>query len=169
MKHLLALCLTFGLILCGCESQPASNDTAQTEGHDDHAHHDHDHHAHDDHDAPESFEAAVEQIVQLRDSVQEALANDDLKKADGPVHEVGHVLEALNDLAAKAGLSDEQQKSVKTAQEALFGGFAALDQTIHGKSDGKSWDDVKEEINQAISTLQELSSPEAREDVEDEA
>ena len=165
---LAAAFITIGLLLGGCGGETPSSDTAapeQSEGHDDHGHDDH--HDHDDgHEEPETFAAAVAELSEMRDTVKAAFADDDLKKADGPVHEVGHVLEGLVSLAEKAGLSDEQQATVKTAQESLFAAFAALDETIHGKESGKSWDDVGTDVDQAIASLQELapsSEPEGTE------
>lgn len=145
-----------GILLGGCGGEtPSPNTTArqQSESHDDHGH------GHDDDHAdeiPQTFAAAVTQLAEMRDTIKAAFAANDLKSADGPVHKVGHVLERLGSLAAKAGLSDEQQATVKAAQETLFSAFEALDQTIHGKESGKSWDDVGSDVDQAITSLQAL-------------
>ncbi|QDT38529.1 hypothetical protein [Stratiformator vulcanicus] len=163
MKSFL-LSVTFaasGLLMLGCTNgTPTADTTAQQGGgHDEHGHdHDHGHdHGHAD-EHPETFAGAVEQLTEMRDTVKAALAENDLKKADGPVHAVGHVLEDLVSLAKKAGLSEEQQATVETAQETLFESYGALDQTIHGKESGKTWDDVGSDIDSVISSLQNLAS-----------
>ncbi|MEW4528309.1 hypothetical protein [Maioricimonas sp. JC845] len=163
MKHplLAAVLLTFGLLLNGCGGQAPSPETEasnSTDAHDDHDH-DHDHDHGHDHEQPETFDAAVAELAELRDKIESALAEDDLKKADGPVHEVGHVLEGLGSLAEKAGLSEEQQATVKDAQKKLFSAFGGLDETIHGKESGKTWDQVSSDINEAIASLQALAAP----------
>lgn len=145
------------VLLGGCGGETPSPKTAapqQSESHDDHDH-DHDH----ANEAPQTFAVAVAQLAEMRDTIQTALAANDLKKADGPVHEVGHMLEDLDGLATKAGLSDEQLATVKAAQETLFSAFGALDETIHGKESGKSWGDVGSDIDQAIASLQKLTPP----------
>ena len=154
-----ATLIAASFLLGGCVSETSSPDAAagqQGESHDDH---DHDHDHHHAGEEPETFAAAVEHLAELRDAVKAGFAEDDMKKADGPVHAVGHTLEDLGSLAEKAGLSDEQQATVAAAQETLFSAFAALDETIHGKESGKSWDDVGSDVDQAIANLQELVPP----------
>lgn len=156
MRNLLlpVLLVAAGVLLGGCagESPPPETAASHSDSHNDH---DHDH----DDDEPETYAAAVAELTEMRDAVKTAFSSDDLKNADGPVHEVGHMLEHLDGLAEKAGLTDEQRVTVKSAQETLFSAFGALDQTIHGKESGKSWDDVGADIDQAIATLQELAPP----------
>ncbi len=161
MKNVL---LTLGLFaactLLGCVDKAAPEATPQAnQTHDDHDHdHDHDHGGHEEgaHGHPESFDAAVTDIVAKRDAIKTALEADDLKQADGPVHEIGHVLGELEALATKQGLDGDKLKTVQSARDALFGAFAELDKTIHGKTDGKSWKDVAVEIDAAVSQLQTL-------------
>ncbi len=153
--------LAAGTWLVGCKGESPSNavapadQAAEDHGHEhhDHDHHDHghDHHAHD---APETLQAAVGELTELRDNIANAFASDDLKTADTEVHEVGHLLEALDSLAEKAELTEEQVAAVKQAQQSLFEEFAALDRTLHDKSDGKTWEEVSEKVNQAIADLQ---------------
>jgi len=165
---LTATLVSCGLFLGGCgTSAPAPSSDQASEAHDhhdehgDHGHdhgHDHDHDHGHAHAAPESLSAAVSTLAGLRDKIDAALSEADLETADGPVHEVGHILESLPALADKAAVNAEQSETVKQAQAALFEAFGALDKTIHGKSSGKSWDDVKETVNSAIADLQNVTS-----------
>lgn len=157
--------LTLAVVLiAGCNEGSSVKTQELTEGNSgDHSHegHDgHDHHEHDGHgsESPKTLAAGVAQLTELRDAIATAMDADDLKKADGPVHQVGHLLEQIGDLAGEAGLNETEEKDVKAAITTLFESFASLDKTIHGKSDGKSWKDVSSDIDQAISALQNISS-----------
>ena len=164
MKQLFFATLSVGLFVSigGCDrSTPTPSPNTSTDSHDDHGH---DHHDHDEHDhnqseaAPASFKEAVAEISELSKAIEAAFSAGDLHAADGPVHEVGHHLEALPALAEKAGLSGDPLASVNTAQATLFEAFGVLDQTIHGKSDGKAWVDVDKSIADAIASLQSLAN-----------
>ncbi|TWT35099.1 hypothetical protein KOR42_51940 [Thalassoglobus neptunius] len=157
------------LLIVGCNEGASLKTQDLTEGtHEDHAHHeDHGHHeghdGHDGHDhqaaeAPKTFSESITQLTELRDAVQSAMEQDDLKKADGPVHQIGHLLKQIDELASDAGLTESQQKEVKAAITTLFETFSSLDSTIHGKSDGQSWKDVSTDIDQAIVQLQKISN-----------
>ncbi|MFZ4734073.1 MAG: hypothetical protein ACOYK7_16165 [Pirellulales bacterium] len=99
--------------------------------------HDHDHAkpagaAHEGHEHPETLAAAVTELKGLVEKVREALAAGDREKADGPVHAVGHLLEDMEGLVAKAKLPAERETAVKQAVEEIFQAFDALDTAIHG-------------------------------------
>jgi hypothetical protein len=109
----------------------------------DHDHeHDHDH-GHDhakpgsaaEHAHPTTLAAAVTELRELVGKVKEALAAGDRDKADGPVHAVGHLLEDMEGLVAKAKLPAEREAAVKTALGEIFAAFDALDTAIHGDAD----------------------------------
>jgi len=108
--------------------------------------HDHDHdHEHDhghakpgtaaEHEHPTTLAAAVTELRELVGKVKEALAAGDRDKADGPVHAVGHLLEDMEGLVAKAKLPAEREAAVKTALGEIFAAFDALDTAIHGDAD----------------------------------
>ena len=135
----------------GCEkSDPASDSTATataTDGHDDHEGHDHDEHEHAD-----TFGGAIAELEELAGTISSSMAKGDGDAAHNPLHEVGHVLEALPELAKKDGLSEEDQASVKGAVATLMDAYGEVDAIMHGE-EGKSWDDVKEGIGEAVKTL----------------
>lgn len=152
----------FGLLIigslslagCGGEPSTASNPSAESHGHDHEAHGDEHGHAH-----PQSFAEAVAEIDRLRAEIKTSFAAGDLAKADGPVHEIGHLLEELPQLAAKQSLSEaEQQEQVKQAVGSLMDSFAALDERVHGgDSAGKSYEEVAAQIDAAFAELNSVA------------
>ena len=159
-KRLLG-CLCLGLIyLSGCGSSHSSgtqqsghaNEKKESHGHDDHGHDDHDH----DHDkseaAPATYAAAVEEIEHLRKTIKEHFDAKKLKEADDAVHEVGHVLETVTKLAAKASLPAEDLELVKKHVEELFTAFGKIDEKLHG-GQGSDYNDVAKEIEAAVEAL----------------
>ena len=152
-----------GLIGCGSSETTRPVSVAEEHEHE----HEHDGESHEDnhaHAESESLADAVATIERLRSSVQESFAAGELDEADGPVHEVGHLLEELPELAAGESLSAIQQEQVKQAVDSLMDSFAALDERLHGGSDvGKSYDEVAAQIEEALAELktvcQEESAP----------
>ncbi len=118
-----------------------------------HVHDDHDDHGHEH---PETFTAAVTGLNQILDSIREAFARGDEAAADGPVHEFGHYLEDLTELAAKSSLPDEQRAAVDGAVNELFKLFERVDAKLHG-DEGVSYDEVSAEIDAAMATLNEAA------------
>lgn len=117
--------------------------------------HDYDHddgHAHGDHGHATDFGGGIEELEELSGKIGTAMAKGDADTAHDPLHEVGHVLEALPELAKKAGLSDEDQKAVNGAVATLMDSYGEVDAGMHGE-EGKSWDDLKGDIEAAVKTL----------------
>ncbi len=132
--------------------------------HDEHDHdeHDHDEHDHDQDDAdhatdhPETYAEAVALVAKLQLQIKEALATGDIKVADVPLHEIGHVLEAIPLLADKQSLSEADEEAVKKAVDTLFDAFGQIDEKVHG--DGEpSYTPYAEKIESAIGTLQSFA------------
>ena len=142
------------MILCGegCSSNPDVD--AQTSDHQ--QYHSHEEHAHSgrSHDHPEDFASAVKQIQTLNDTIRTAFIEDDMNKADPPVHQIGHILESIHSLSEQASFSEEDQKSIDTAVESLFEAFAAIDEKLHGGK-GATYSDVEAKIKPAIELLRE--------------
>lgn len=134
------------LIGCG-DSANKDKDDKKTSGKAD----DHDH----DHDAPESYAAAVKEIKEMRDAVAKAEEGGNLADAHDPLHEVGHVLEAVESLAKKEALDATQLEGVKKAVDDLYDGFGAVDAKLHNdEKNAKTFAEVKDKIDGAISTLE---------------
>ena len=114
--------------------------------------------SHDGH-AEKSFSEVVTDLVATRNKVRDAFAAGQRDAAHEPLHEVGHQLEDLAAAAGKAELSADEMTSVKEAKETLFDAFGAIDEAFHGK-EGKTYDDVAEEIGSAMQVLTSLSGVE---------
>ena len=158
--------LSFGLLIfasltlagCGGAQTTASDSSADL--------HDHAHDTHGDeheHVHSESFVEVLTEVEQLLAEIKTAFAADDLETADGPVHGIGHLLEELPQLAAKASPSEPDRQQVKQAVDSLMDGFAALDERVHGGDGaGKSYDEVANQIDEAIATLKAIKLPESQ-------
>ena len=150
MKPVLSLLtIAFIVMLNGCDSSELSIVDApaqgsHTEDHGDHDHdahdhdahdhdaHDHDAHDHDANDRPESFTKAVEYIKTTGNKVTGAFTSGNPDDVHHELHEIGHVVESLPELAKKSGLSSEQQDKVRELTESLMEAFGQLDGTLHG-------------------------------------
>jgi hypothetical protein len=163
------------LAVAGCDKPPAppavanssdaaapADDHGHEHGHDEHAHdhdeehagqHQHEHdHADGEHAHPETYAAAIAELDELRAAVEKASGDDDLAKADGEVHEIGHILEEVGKLADKESIGDDAKTEIKSAVEDLMDAFEQIDAKIHG-DEGKTYADVAEKINAAMSVL----------------
>lgn len=137
---------------CGGAQTTASNPTSQQHDHEHASHGDEHEHAH-----PESFTETLTKVDELRAKIKTAFAAGKLEEADGPVHEIGHLLEEIPELAAKQSLPDADQQQVKQAVDALMESFAALDERLHGgDSAGKSYDEVAAQIDSALAELKTI-------------
>lgn len=144
-------------VLVGLNGCTPANDsaTSESEAHDDHDHeHDHDH---DHGDEYESYAAAVAAIAQLRDSVRDGMAADNHEEADEALHEIGHLLEHVPELAEKASADSIDVDAVKQAVDTLLDAFGRIDETLHG-GEGSTYDDESAEIDAAIATLQDQAA-----------
>ena len=134
------------LIFAGC---PSSDPVESADGD-----HDHNHgHGHGDHEKhPETYAEAVGQLVSMDKTIRDAFAANDADTAHGPLHDIGHLLEEVTELAQKETMSEEQTAAVQQAVDSLFELYGAVDATMHG-GEGKSYDEVKNDIDAALATL----------------
>lgn len=102
----------------------------------------------------ETYPEAVAELDGMRATIETAFAANDIKSADEPIHEVGHVLEGLVDLAKKAELGDEAVTAIEGAVEKLLDSFTVVDEKIHGR-EGKEYSDVQAEIDAAFAVLRQ--------------
>ena len=147
------VCLfTLGFVISmqtGCNKADTTADATAGQSDD----HDQDGHDHGDHDhANMSFGAAIAEIEELSGTISESMAKDDADAAHDPLHHIGDLLETLPELAKKDGLSEDDQKTVNGAVAKLMDAYGAVDAIMHGE-EGKSWDEVKGEIDEATTTL----------------
>jgi len=137
----------------GCEDSASKDSLTMSEEHG-HGHdHGHDH-------GPATLKDAIAELTTLRDTMRDAFAKNDLDAAHDPLHEVGHVLEAIPELAKKENVSAESQTAIETAASTLMDAFGAVDKTMHGQ-EGSSYSDESEKIDAAMASLVDASEPAA--------
>ncbi len=160
-----------GLLVLAGGCTPAATPPAATPdsqaAHDDHDDHDHDGHDHGDKKLPDASELAelhdehvhatsynqsVEMLESMVTKARAAKEKDDHDSLDNTVHEIGHALEDVNDLATKDSLDAAAKEKIAEAVEILMDAFGKVDEKLHG---GKGADlaDVEATIAPALDTL----------------
>ncbi len=143
------LCLAASSGLVGCKDSGESSGSPAAAGGDTHD---------DEHEHPTTLAGALETLLKQKETIQKAFEAGDPESAHDPLHEIGHTLELIPEMAAKVeSLGEEGQAAVKTAVDDLFDGFTALDEVMHG---GKeiSYADVGTKIDDALAVLKEKLS-----------
>ncbi len=153
------------VIMTGC--QPASptqekNSTPDAQATHDHHGHDH-HHDHGDGEHPETYAEAVQQLEKLHNIIRDAFTSDNKDAAHDPLHQIGHLLEDIGELAEKASLGKEQLTAVKKAKEDLFDAYTQIDSVFHEKKEIK-YEDLEKKIDSALAVLQNAVKKEAKPD-----
>jgi len=139
--------LAFSLVLLvatGC-SESAKESKAGKSSHHDHEGHDHSH-------GPESLKDAISELTSLRDTIRDSFAKNDLDTADNKLHEVGHILESIPELAKKEQVSAENQTAVEAAVNTLMVAFGNVDKTMHGQ-EGSTYSEESETIDKTLTAL----------------
>ncbi len=111
---------------------------------------------HDDdhgHEHPETFADAMTQLSEFKTQIQTAFTTGDPDDAHDALHEVGHVLESLPDLAGKVTEDDASKEAVAAATDKLFDAYEKLDGSMHGGDEVK-YETIQSEIDDAFTTLQ---------------
>ena len=127
--------LVLASLICGCEAKPQNEVSTPT------------------------FKEVVSDLVKMRNTIRDGFAENNDKKAHGPLHDVGFLLEKLGVLASSADLSEEQKTSLKASTDILFEAFNQVDLTMHGK-EGKTYDEVSAEIDAALKTITDMAGVE---------
>lgn len=145
-----------GLVLVGCAPKSTDTDTATVTPSDSAAVTTDDLvHVEDGgegHKHAATYAEAVTMLTGLRDQIRDAFAKGDALAADPAVHEIGHALEDVSELAKGASLSEEDQVAVGVAVEKLLDAYGAIDEKIHSSEEVK-YDEVAGEIDSAMETL----------------
>lgn len=134
-------------VFAGCDDGSKPKDIATVPGHD---------HEHEHEHTYESVKDAIEELVALRNSIRDAFAKNDPDGAHDPLHEVGHVLEAIPEQASKDNLGAEQVAALKASCDILMDAFGAVDKTMHGQ-EGSSYSEVAAKIDAAVTDLQKAA------------
>jgi len=155
MKLKYALMMVLGLSasasMIGCEAKDQAKGTVAGKAEVASKGDDHDH---GDHKPATSLKEALETIEKYRAEIEEAFSKKQPEDADDAIHEVGHSLESLTNLAGAT--TEEAKQSVKKAVDELFACFGAMDDTVHGKT-GKSYEEVGDRIDAALAVLKAMA------------
>ncbi|MEP3481183.1 MAG: hypothetical protein ABJZ55_18230 [Fuerstiella sp.] len=134
----------FALCLAGCATEEESQLPVMADGHEGHDHGDHAH--------AETVGEAFHELTELYTTVKTAFAADDSDTAHGPMHEVGHVLQEVKELASKSELTAEAKATVDQQVEILMDAYGDVDNTMHGK-DGSLYSEVSDKVDAAMAAL----------------
>ena len=126
----------------------------------------HEHEHEHEHEHPETLGGALSELTELRDTVRDAFAKDDGDAAHGPLHDVGHLLEEVSELADHAHLSDEAKDTIESNVETLLDAFGAVDKSMHSDDEGSAYSEVSEKIDAAIGAIREAAGPALEDDDE---
>ena len=145
LRNSWSLILGFSLLVgSGCTESSTTVDTGNSGEHA---------HSHDDHDhGPESIKDAMTELKTMRDTIRDAFAKNDPDGAHGPLHEVGHVLEAIPELAKKEKVSAENQAAIEKDVNSLMDAFGRVDKTMHGQ-EGSTYSEESATIDATLITL----------------
>lgn len=145
-RRLCSLILPVSLLInSGCNE---SGNQAATAPGDDHGHD----HGHDHNHGPATLKEAIAQLTALRDTMKDAFAKNDMDAAHDPLHEVGHVLEAIPELAAKENVNPANLELIKTSVNTLMDAFGAVDKTMHGQ-EGSTYGEESNRIDTTLAGL----------------
>ncbi len=143
----LAASLCFAITFVGCEDAPVAKPPVLGDGHE-HG----EGHAH-----AETFAEAFAEVKEMQTTIATAFEAGDSEAAHGPLHEVGHALEEMSELAGLSDLSDEDKKSIDANVNILFESFGAVDKKMHDAEGGKDYSEVAEAVNAAIAAIEETA------------
>ena len=93
------------------------------------------------------------ELLVTHKAIADAFATDDAEAAHGPLHNVGHLLEVIEEFVKNSDKDDTTQKQLNAAIEQLFSSYGDVDEKMHDESEGKDYSDVAKQIENAINTL----------------
>ncbi len=139
----LGLCAVAALpiVLAGCD---APKPAATTQKADDHGH---------SHDEPPmaNYGESVGSLRKFHDQIKTAFEAGKPEDAHDALHEIGHVLEALEKQVAT--LPADKQEAGKAAVKALFDGYTKIDKSMHGGDEVK-YADLGEDLSKNVAALE---------------
>ncbi len=150
----LFLCTTSSVCVVGCSRSTNQAHPAASE------HHDHDHEFEDAHEPHHvtSWTDSLDETEKHCRTMKTAFANGQPNAADEAVHEIGHPLEAMQELAAQELLPEADQEQVKKLVKTLLDAVSALDERMHvGERAGKSCREVEAQIDATRTALKPLT------------
>ena len=148
----------------GCDSKPAGKAGDSKAAHD-HSHDGHDHGHDHDHDHKETaaspadaLKSTLEKAIAATQKIFDAGAGGKVEDAHDELHDIGHFLESLPELAKKAALDTASQEAVNKASKSLFEVMGKIDELLH---DGKEvkFDEFKADMEAGLSELKKIAIP----------
>ncbi|MEY3457796.1 MAG: hypothetical protein RL215_953 [Planctomycetota bacterium] len=134
----LLCCIPLALAI-GCQDSTTAPESAA----DEHGH---------EHEHPESLADALVELDDLHAVISKAFNDKKPDDAHDPLHDVGHVLEEIVELAKTENVPADRIATIETSVKALFEGYGELDKTMHG-GEGKTWEEVSGAIDEALKNL----------------
>jgi hypothetical protein len=144
---------------------PQSHGSGQPASHDGHADDGHGHgdsagdagHSHGDHDHTlTSLADGVSQLTKYQQEIQAAFEKKAPEEAHDSLHEIGHVLEAVQEFAkGQESYTEEDKAAINAATEALLEAFGTLDESMHG-GEATEYSAVDAKVQEAMAKLQEF-------------
>ena len=129
-------------------------------------------HADHDHDEPTSFADGIAKLESRGGDLAQQLAEGAGEAADDVVHDLGHLLEVVRELAKKESFAGNAAAAVTAALDELEECFGKVDEAFHSgdeKADpAKVLDSVKERLTAAFKALKSseaIKAPEALKEV----
>ncbi len=148
---LIAGLVMLGVPGCGPGPSPVSPSPVADHHEHDHDHdHDHDHHHHEE---VENFAEGVATLRGHFETIRDALSEDDIDTAHGPIHQVGHLLESLSQLVDHVGLDADDKATAQAAIESMLAGYGELDKAIHG-AQPLDYESVREQLDKGMADLE---------------
>jgi hypothetical protein len=89
------------------------------------------------------------------DAIRDGFQSGSPEQAHDPLHEVGHVLEALPELAADADLSASDIEALQSAVDQMFAGYGAVDDAMHSGEE-PDYDAVAEQLEESLKAIEQL-------------
>jgi hypothetical protein len=112
---------------------------------------------------PADFASTVAELRPLYETIRDAFQAGDKDKAHEPLHQIGHLLEALPESASMAGFGDQELATAKSASAAMFKAYGEIDEAMHAGKE-PDYGSVAETLDTAMAELSALiESPAAAE------
>ena len=94
-------------------------------------------------------------MSETSETITAAFASGTPEQAHDDLHEIGHTIESLPELAEKAGLSGDALDTVNQVTEELMDAFGTLDGSLHG-GEAVEVEDVSAEVAEQIDKLRSV-------------
>jgi len=114
-------------------------------------------HSHGDHDHTlTSLADGLAQLTKYQQEIQAAFEKKAPDEGHDALHEIGHVLEAVQEFAkGQESYSEEDKAAIQGAKEALLDAFGTLDESMHG-GEAIEYSEIDAKVKEAMAKLQEF-------------